>query len=134
MKDYMAGKTVGFYITVLATILVIVGLVMYTSVSGQTGEVMPLLAVAIVVEVLLIVLSKVIGNKPVLNLASSINAVLLGFVIVQSFNPQLDAIGYVVSGLYTFDQIQPFVNFVIVAAIAFLLYIVASFMNLGKQE
>ena len=134
MKDYMAKKTVGFYITVLATILVIVGLIMYTSVSGQTGEVMPLLAAAIVVEVLLIVLSKVIGNKPVLNLASSINAVLLGYVIVQSFNPQLDAIGYVVSGLYTFDQIQPFVNFVIVAAIAFLLYIVASFMNLGKQE
>ena len=134
MKEYMAEKTVGFYITVLATILVIVGLIMYSSVSGKAGEVIPLLVVAIGVEVLLIVLSKVIGNKPVLNLASSINAVLLGYVLVQSFNPQLDAIGYVVSGLYTFDQIQPFVNFVIVAAIAFLLYIVASFMNLGKQK
>ena len=118
----------------MATVLAIVGLVMYFSVSGQAAEVIPLFIAAIVVEVLLIVLSKVMGNHPVLNLASSINAVLLGFALVQSFNPQLDAIGYVVSGLYTYDQISGFVNFVIVAAIAFLLYIIASFMSLGKQK
>ena len=134
MKDYIANKTIGFYITVVATVLAIVGLVMYFSVSGQAAEVIPLFIAAIVVEVLLIVLSKVMGNHPVLNLASSINAVLLGFALVQSFNPQLDAIGYVVSGLYTYDQISGFVNFVIVAAIAFLLYIIASFMSLGKQK
>ena len=134
MKDYIANKTVGFYITVVATVLAIVGLVMYFSVSGQAAEVIPLFIAAIVVEVLLVVLSKVMGNKPVLNLASSINAVLLGFALVQSFNPQLDAIGYVVSGLYTYDQISGFVNFVIVAAIAFMLYIIASFMSLGKQK
>ena len=134
MKDYIANKTVGFYITVVATVLAIVGLVMYFSVSGQAAEVIPLFIAAVVVEAALIVLSKVIGNKPVLNLASSINAVLLGFALVQSFNPQLDAIGYVVSGLYTYDQISGFVNFVIVAAIAFVLYIIASFMSLGKQK
>lgn len=134
MKDYIANKTVGFYITVVATVLAIVGLVMYFSVSGKAAEVIPLLIAAIVVEAALIVLSKVMGNKPMLNLASSINAVLLGFALVQSFNPQLDAIGYVVSGLYTYDQISGFVNFVIVAAIAFVLYIIASFMSLGKQK
>lgn len=134
MKDYIANKTVGFYITVAATVLALVSLILYASVSGKAAEVIPLLIAAVVVEVLLVVASKVIGNKPVLNLASSICAVLLGYALVQSFNPQLDAIGYVVSGLYTFDQIQPFVNFVIVVAIAFLLYIVASFMNLGKQK
>lgn len=134
MKDYIANKTVGFYITVLATVLAIVGLVMYISVSGKAAEVIPLFIAAIVVEIALVVLSKVIGNKPALNLASSINAVLLGFALVQSFNPQLDAIGYVVSGLYTYDQISGFVNFVIVAAIAFVLYIIASFMSLGKQK
>lgn len=134
MKDYLANKTVGFYITVLATILAVVGLVLYVSTSNALTLVMVLLGIAIAVEVVLIVVSRVIGNKPVLNLASSINAVLLGFALVQSFNPQLDAIGYVVSGLYTYDQISSFVNFVIVAAIAFLLYIVASFTNLGKQK
>lgn len=134
MKDYLADKTVGFYISVVACVLALVALVLYLPTTGALALVIGLLVAAIVVEVLLIVLSKVIGNKPVLNLASSINAVLLGYAIVTSFNPQLDAIGYVVSGLYTFEQIQPFVNFVIVVAIAFLLYIVASFMNLGKQK
>lgn len=134
MKDYLANKTVGFYISVVACVLALVALVLYLPTTGALALVIGLLVAAICVEVLLIVLSKVIGNKPVLNLASSINAVLLGFAIVTSFNPQLDPIGYVVSGLYTFDQIRGFVNFVIVAAIAFLLYIVASFMSLGKQK
>ena len=134
MKDYLANKTVGVYISVVACVLARVALVLYLSTTGALTLVIGLLCAAIVVEVLLIVVSKVIGNKPVLNLASSINAVLLGYAIVTSFNPQLDAIGYVVSGLYTFEQIQSFVYFVIVAAIAFLLYIVASFMNLGKQK
>ena len=134
MNDYMANKTIGFYVTVLATILAVVSLVLYLPTTGALALVIGLLAAAIVVEVLLIVVSKVIGNKPVLNLASSINAVLLGYAIVTSFNPQLDAIGYVVSGLYTFDQIQPFVIFVVFAAVTFLLYIIASFMDLGKQK
>ena len=134
MKDYLANKTVGFYISVVACVLALVALVLYVPTAGALSLVIGLLIAAIVIEVALIAVSWVIGNKPVLNLASSINAVLLGYAIVTSFNPQLDAIGYVVSGLYTFEQIQSFVYFVIVAAIAFLLYIVASFMNLGKQK
>ena len=134
MKDYLANKTIGFYISIVACVLAAVALVLYLFTSGALALVIGLLVAVICVEVLLIVASKVIGNKPVLNLASSINAVLLGFAIVTSFNPQLDPIGYVVSGLYTFDQIRGFVNFVIVVAISFLLYIAASFMTLGKQQ
>lgn len=134
MKDYLANKTVGFYISVVACVLALVALVLYVPTAGALSLVIGLLIAAIVIEVALIAVSWVIGNKAFLNLASSINAVLLGYAIVTSFNPQLDAIGYVVSGLYTYDQISGFVNFVIVVAIAFLLYIVASFMNLGKQK
>ena len=134
MKDYLANKTVGFYISVVACVLALVALVLYVPTTGSLSLVIGLLVAAIVIEVALIAVSWVIGNKAFLNLASSVNTVLLAFAIVTSFNPQLDAIGYVVSGLYTFEQIQPFVNFVIVVAISFLLYLVASFMNLGKQK
>ena len=134
MKEYLANKTVGFYITVVATVLAIISLVLYTSTTSALGVVYGLICAAIVVEVLLIVLSKVMGNKPVLNLASSVCAVLLGYALVTSFNTQLDAIGYVVSGLYTFEQIQPFVIFAVFLAVTFLLYIIASFMDLGKQK
>ena len=134
MKDYLAKKTIGFYISVVACVLALVALVLYLPISGTLPLVIGLLIASIVIEVALIAVSWVIGNKPILNLASSINAVLLGYAIVTSFNPQLDAIGYVVSGLYTYDQISGFVNFTVVIAIAFLLYIVASFMNLGKQK
>ena len=134
MKDYLANKTVGFYISVVACVLALVALILYLPTTGALALVIGLLVAAIVIEIALIVLTMVMGNKPIFNLAASINTVLLAFAIVTSFNPQLDPIGYVVSGLYTFEQIQPFVNFVIVVAISFLLYIVASFMNLGKQK
>ena len=134
MKDYMANKTVGFYVTVLATILAIIGLAIYSSASGALAVVFGLVIAAIVIEVVLIVVSGVIGNKPFLNLVSSINAILLGYAIVTSFNSQVDSLGMVVSGLYSFDQVKSFAIFVGFAAVAMLLYIVASFMTLGKQK
>lgn len=134
MSEFLAKKTVGFYITVLATVLSGVCIALYAFSGTTLSFVYGMLWAAIAVEVLLIVLSKVMGNKPVLNLASSVCSVLLAFALVTSFNPQLDAIGYVVSGLYTFDQIKPFVIFVVFAAVTFLLYLVASFMDLGKEK
>lgn len=53
--------------------------------------------------------------------------------LVQSFSPQLDNLGMVVSGLYTFNQIMSFVIFVGFALVAWFLFIAASFMKLGKQ-
>lgn len=134
MKDYLANKTVGFYVTVVATILAIIGVAIYASASGALAMVFGLVVAAIVIEVVLIVVSGVIGNKPFLNLVSSINAILLGYAIVTSFNSQVDSLGMVVSGLYSIEQVKSFLIFVGFAAVAMVLYIVASFMTLGKRE
>lgn len=134
MKDYFAEKTPGFYITVVATALAIAGLVFYVPVQGATVISIGLTAAVLVVETLLIVLSGVMGNRPFMDLASSVCAVLMGAALVQSFTPQLDSIGFVVSGLYTFDQIFSFVLFVGFGASAMVLYIAASFMSLGKRK
>ena len=132
MKDYIAKKTVGFYLTVAATILVIVALVFYNGASGTTPIVYNLIYGAIAVEAVLIVGSLVLGNKPFLGLASLINAVLIAAALVQSFSPQLDNLGMVVSGLYTINQIMNFVIFVGFTLVAWLLFIAASFMKLGN--
>lgn len=133
MKEYFQNKTVGFYLTVLATILAIIGLINYASDERTATIVFALVGVAIAVEVVLVVLSGVLGNKPVLDLASSISAILMGAALTISFRNQLDAIGYVVSGLYTSDKIMPFVYFVGFAAVSLVFYIIASYMKLTKR-
>ena len=52
MKDFMAKKSAGFYFTIVATILFIVGTVMYTSVMYTNTVVFVMLALAIIWEVL----------------------------------------------------------------------------------
>ena len=132
MKEYFAKKTVGFYLTLAATILVIVALVFYNGASGTTPIVYNLIYGVIAVEAALIVGSLVLGNKSFFSLAALINAVLTAAALVQSFSPQLDNLGMVVSGLYTINQIMNFVIFVGFTLVAWLLFIAASFMKLGN--
>lgn len=132
MNNYMKNKTLGFYFTVAASVLAAISLILYRPVTGALTLVYELVAAAIVVELLLVILSKVLGNKGIFNLASSICAVLMGGGFIMSFSTQLDAIGYVLSGLYSMNQIIPFVTFAGFAGASMVLYIIASFMDLGK--
>ena len=76
MKDFMAKKSAGFYFTIVATILFIVGTVMYTSVMYTNTVVFVMLALAIIWEVLVIVLSGKFGDKAFFNWTPVIGAVL----------------------------------------------------------
>lgn len=133
MKNYFAKKTFGFYLSLIAAVLAAVSVALYASASNQIALVSRLIWAAIGVEALLIVLSAALGNKALLNLTTVFCAVLMGTALAQSFSSQLDALGYVVSGLYTMDQIMPFVRFAAVAAVSFLLFIVCSFLDMGKE-
>ena len=84
-------------------------------------------------EVILIVGSLLLGNKPFFDLATLVNSVLTAAALVLSFSPQLDNFGMVVSGLYTINQILNFVIFVGFTLVSWLLFITASIMKLGKQ-
>ena len=133
MKNYFAKKTFGFYLSVIACILALVSVILYGSAANQMPIVPPLIWAAIGVEVLLIVLSAVMGNKNILNLSVVISAVLMAVALAQSFNSQLDALGYAYAGLYTIDQVMPFIRFAVVCALSFLAFIICAFTDLGKE-
>lgn len=133
MKNYFAKKTFGFYLSVIACVLALVGVIMYGSIANQMAIVPPFIWGAIAVEVLMIVVSFAAGNRNILNLSVVISAVLMAIALAQSFNSQLDALGYAYAGLYTMDQVMPFIRFAAVCAVSFLMFIVCSFMNLGKE-
>lgn len=133
MNTFLKKKTVGFYLTVLATILTVIGLIFYLSYRSVQVGAIQLTVAAICVEVLLIVVSAVAGNKPILDLASSISAILLAAGVMVSLPSQIDGFGFLAAGLYTFDDIRNGVIYLVLAVVALLFYIVASFMNLGKE-
>ena len=133
MKNYFAKKTFGFYLSVIACALALISVIMYGSIANQMAIVPPFIWGAIAVEVLMIVVSFAAGNRNILNLSVVISAVLMAIALAQSFNSQLDALGYAYAGLYTMDQVMPFIRFAAVCAVSFLMFIVCSFMNLGKE-
>ena len=133
MKDYLAKKTFGFYLSVIACALALISVIMYGTIANQMAIVPPFIWGAIAVEVLMIVISFAAGNRNILNLSVVISAVLMAIALAQSFNSQLDALGYAYAGLYTMDQVMPFIRFAVVCAVSFLMFIVCAFMDLGRE-
>lgn len=133
MKNYLSKKTFGFYLSVIACALALVSVILYGSAGNTMAIVPPLIWAAIGVEILLVVGSAVFGNRNILNLSVVISAVLMGVALAQSFNTQLDALGYAYAGLYTMDQVMPFIRFAAVCALSFLAFIACSFMDLGRE-
>ncbi len=133
MNTYFAKKTVGFYMTVLATVLAVVGLVFYQGYQGVRSNATMLVAAAIAVEVLLIVASGAAGNKPVFDFAPSLSAVLIVSGMMIALPSMIDGFGYLVSGLYTFDDMKGAIYFLGCGIAALVLYIVPSFMSMSKK-
>ncbi len=126
-------RTIGFYITVLAAIAAVAGLVCYNTAQNKLSIVTALTAAAIVVVAAAIILSMTMGFKNWMNLTAMAGALLMAGALVESFTTQLDALGYLVAGLYTLDQVIGFLRFAALAAVALLLFIIASFMDFGKM-
>lgn len=123
-------KAGGFYLTIAAAVLAIVGAVLYGSVMYKMNEVYILLAAAIVLGVLAFVLT---GKTALVNLVPVVNAVLMASAAVWSANLMVNQIGYVIAGLDGIDTIQGFIVFCVIAVIGMLLNIIASFMPMAKE-
>lgn len=123
-------KAGGFYLTIAAAVLAIVGAVLYGSVMYKMNEVYILLAAAIVLGVLAFVLA---GKTALINLVPVVNAALMASAAVWSANLMVNQIGYVIAGLDGMDTIQGFIVFCVIAVVAMLLNIIASFMPMAKE-
>jgi len=132
MKDYLAKKATGFYLTAFAAILSFVGIFIYNTVMYKFSPVYILLVAAVVLTVIVALLSGLIGNKSVFNFLSVVNAVLMASAAVWSVFLMVNQIGYVIASLDPVSTITSFIIFVIIAAIAMILNIAASFTSLEK--
>lgn len=133
MKDFMAKKSAGFYFTIVATILFIVGTVMYTSVMYTNTVVFVMLALAIIWEVLVIVLSGKFGDKAFFNWTPVIGAVLAAAAAVWGAELMVNQIGYVIAGLDEMGTIMSFIYYEVVMVVTLLVCIICSFLKQTKD-
>ena len=132
MKDFMAKKSAGFYFTIVATILFIVGTVMYTSVMYTNTVVFVMLALAIIWEVLVIVLSGKFGDKAFFNWTPVIGAVLAAAAAGAEL--MVNQIGYVIAGLDEMGTIMSFIYYEVVMVVTLLVCIICSFLKQTKDN
>lgn len=132
MKEYMSKKTAGFYLTILAAILAVIGIINYSFARSALGIVFGFAIAAVVVEVLLIVLSKILGNKWYLDLSSTVCAVLMMIAVAMSLTNQVESLGFFIVGMYSLRDVLSLLLFVGFGLASVILFTVASFMKLGK--
>jgi hypothetical protein len=128
----MKNKSVGFYITLVAAVLSVVACVLYSKVMYTLPVVYGFCAAAAVLAVVAIV----VGNKSslVAGLLPVVNAILMACAGVWGVFLMVNELGYVVSGLDSFDAITSFIVFEAFAVVSMLLNIISSFMKQSKDE
>ena len=123
----MKNRGIGFYLTLVACVLALVDIIVYTQVMYKMPSVFVALILVIVVECTAFFLNNRILN----NILPVIQAVLLGFAAAQSFYVMVNQLGYVVAALDTVDTIVSFIVFVAIAVVGMILCWISGFM---KQE
>jgi hypothetical protein len=90
------------------------------------------MAAAAVVAIAALVIGAVTGNK-IANWSGFGAAVLMMAGLAWSLTVMVDAIGYVISGLYQFSLLQTYITFAICGGIAWVLFLVSSFMSVVNE-
>jgi hypothetical protein len=121
-------KAMGYYLTIAAAVLAIVGALLYGSVMYKLTLVYGFLAAAIVLGVVAAVFA---GKHKLVNIIPIINGALMASAAVWSASLMVNQIGYVVSGLDGVETIQSFIIFCVICVIGMILNIVASFLPMA---
>ena len=123
-------KAMGYYLTIAAAVLAIVGALLYGSVMYKLTLVYGFLAAAIVLGVVTAVFA---GKHKLVNIIPIINGALMASAAVWSASLMVNQIGYVVSGLDGVETIQSFIIFCVICVIGMILNIVASFLPMAAD-
>lgn len=129
---YLKNKTFGFYLSFVAAILALIGLVMYRQSGHTESYIEVLLLVTVVLQILAMIVLKVAPDFKWTSLLLTANAILTAAALVNSFYTQVDFIGYVVSGLYEFAIIKKFIISAVLMALSMIAYIVSSYSGFQK--
>ncbi len=132
MKKIIENKAVGFYIELIAVLLTVAGLFLYTMSLYKEVSVYALLAAVVVLFLAASGISAVKGEHWLLRSVTLVNAVLTAAAVAAGAAPMVNQFGFVVSGLDPVSTVSGFLVFAGVGILAILFHIVASFVKYTK--
>lgn len=121
----LKNKAIGTYFALAAAVLSIVAIILY---GGAYLKVTPPYIWLVVAAVAGIASLKLGGW------GAAIGACASALAMTTSTNVMLDPVGYVVSGLYQMDTLTGWITFMVVCAVAMLIFIIAGFLKFDKAE
>lgn len=141
IKFSIADKRIGFYLAIAAVLASIISLPFYL----QTEYSQTIVIVLIIAEVALGILDLLIGLfvrfdesrsslKEICNCILIVVSVVLAVAMVISTYTQVDDIGFVVSGMRSYDIIASYITSVIMLVVSLVLYIAAFSVGIFREE
>lgn len=127
-------RSPAFYLALVATVLAVLALVFYQSNNIKRGYVTVLAICAIVFGVLYLALYGKFGSKHWFGYLLSLAAVASIGAVGYSLINEVEAIGYLMSGLRQWSDIQMWAYFAICGILAWLVLTVAAFLKTPAEN
>ena len=123
-------KSSGIIFAILGGICAALALFFYSQVNSSYQLVMPLTGAALACCLLFIILIKAPG-KALLSLLICASAVLLFAAFGFSLVTEVEVLGYLISGLRTWADVQNWAYFSVASLLGWLILVIGSFTGLG---
>ena len=133
MSTVKAKKSIGFFIIAVAAVVGIVGIALYGKSYSTNSKAYGFMIAAVIVAAVALVIGQVAGKAAIVNWGGVCAAALMAAGLGWSLTVMVDAIGYVISGLFQFSTLQSYITYAICAGIGWLLYLVSGFSGILKK-
>ena len=127
-------KSAGFIMTVIGTILAAAALFLYLNANNTNQTTQMLIIIGLACAALYVILYAKLGSNPFVSLLVSAGAVFMAAALAYSFVTEAEILGYLISGLRTWADVQTWAYFAGCAAASWLVLLIASFTGLGERK
>ncbi len=126
-------KSLRLILTAAATLLAVLALVFYTMNGAVMTSVRTMNIAAIVLGAIYVALYGKLGEKDIFSFLISAAAVLILGAFAYSLITEVEILGYLISGLRQWSDVQNWAYFSAAAIVSWLLLLVASFLQPKKN-
>ena len=126
-------KSFGTILTIVAAVLAAAALFFYSKANSTNSIVFTLNIAGLVCAAAFLLLGRMMSGKPFLSLLVSAAAVLMMAAFGYSLVTEVEVLGYLISGLRTWADVQYWAYFSVAALVSWLFLLVASFTGLGAE-
>ena len=127
-------KSAGFIMTVIGTVLAAAALFLYLNANNTNQTTMILTIIGLVCGALYVVAYAKLGSNPFVSLLVSAAAIFMAAALAYSFVTEAEILGYLISGLRTWADVQTWAYFAVAAALSWLVLLIASCTRLGERQ